>query len=129
MGLRYAAVHMLIHFLFPFTVSYFFRISLLQFIIVLASAVIIDLDHLSLVKRYGIRGAFRKVVLKGFSKVRKYPLHNFAILTVSALSAFVFLYEGFFIAGMFSLAIFFHLIWDLLEDVVIFKVGIDHWKV
>jgi len=129
MGIKYAMIHILMHFIFPIVISYFFGLNLVQFIIVLIGAIIIDLDHLSMMLCYGIRGTFRKVVVQGFGKVRQYPFHNFAILIITAMSAFLVLLEGFFIAGIFSLAIFLHLLWDMLEDVLIFKVGIKHWKV
>jgi len=129
MGLKYAAIHSSIHAFSSIAIAYFFELDLLQFLIVFTGSGIIDIDHLPLLRRHEIRGAFKKVVLQGFGKIRKYPLHNYAIVLVSALSSLLSLSADFFMAGLFSLAIFLHLLWDLVEDVFIFKVGAKHWKV
>jgi hypothetical protein len=87
-----------------------------------------DADHYFLVLRHGLRGAFRKVVHQGFGKSRKYPLHNFVVVVLAALGGFLVAQPELFIVGIFSLAVFIHLLWDLLEDAVIFKLKPDNWK-
>ena len=129
MGLRYAAFHSFIHLLVPFALSYFFRLHFFQFFIVLIGAVIVDIDHFFLVARHGIIGAFRKVILQGFGKVRKYPLHNFFVIFLAAFGSFLIFIPNYLLYGIFSLAVFLHLLWDLFEDVAIFRVKPDNWKI
>lgn len=129
MGLKYAAIHMSIHFLTPVAIAYFFNLNLFQFAIALAGALILDIDHYFLVLRHGIKGAFSAVVLHGYGKIRKYPLHNFITIAITALGSFLVSQPTFFLVGIFSLGAFMHLLWDFLEDVLIFRVKPDNWKV
>jgi len=129
MGLKYAAIHMSIHFLTPVAIAYFFNLNIFQFMVALVGALIIDSDHYFLVTVHGVKGAFSRVILHGFGKIRKYPLHNFVTIVVAALGGLLVFQPAFFLVGIFSLAVFIHLLWDLLEDVVIFRVNLNHWKV
>jgi len=129
MGLKYAAIHVFIHFLTSIALAYVFGLNLIQFLVAFIGAFIIDIDHLFLLKRYGIKGAFSKVILHGFGKIRKYPLHNYLVFILVVALALLVYQAGFFLIGIFSLAVFLHLLWDLLEDAVIFRVKLNHWKV
>jgi len=128
MGLRYAAIHTSIHLLTPLAIAYFFNLDFFGFLIAFIGGFVMDADHLFLVLRHGVRGAFRKVAYQGFGKSRKYPLHNFLAVVVAALGGLLVSQPGFFLAGIFSLAVFMHLLWDLLEDAVIFRLKPDNWK-
>ena len=129
MGLRYAAIHMSVHFLTPFALAYLFRLDLFQFFVAFIGALVIDADHYFLVINHDIKEAFSKVILHGFGKIRKYPLHNYAVFFLVALFALMVSQPDFFLVGIFFLAMFIHLLWDFLEDAVIFRVKLDHWKV
>lgn len=128
MGLKYATVHMLVHLLTPFAITYFFNLNLAGFFVAFVGSFVIDADHYFLVLRHGVKGAFGKVVHQGFGKSRKYPLHNFAVIVLAALGGLLVSQPNFFLVGIISLAVFVHLLWDLLEDVIIFKLEPNNWK-
>lgn len=128
MGLKYAAIHISVHILTPVAIAYFFNLGLAGFLIAFIGSFIMDSDHFFLVLRHGVRGAFKKVVFQGLGKSRKYPLHNFIVVALAALGGFLVSQPEFFLVGIFSLAIFIHLLWDLLEDVIIFRLKPNNWK-
>jgi len=129
MGLKYAAIHSLFHILTPFALSYFFGLDFFRFLLVFAGSLIIDADHFFLVKKHGIAKAFKKVILHGFGKVRRYPLHNFVTIALFSLGSVLIVMPDLMGAGVFCLAVLIHLLWDLFEDVFVFRVGTRHWKV
>lgn len=129
MGLKYAIFHASIHFLLPVAIAYFLRLDFFQFIIVLIGSIIIDLDHLPLLKKHGIGGLFYLRAVQEFGKPRRYTFHNFVTLVIFSLGSFLFLQPGLYMLGIFSLSIALHLLWDFFEDVAIFRMSIKHWKV
>ena len=128
MGFKYALIHISIHLFIVFTIYFIFNLNLQDLITVLFSSFIIDLDHLPLLIKHGIFGTFFLRTILEFKKPRKYPLHNFLTFLLSGFFS-VLIFSRFFILGVYSLSIFLHLIWDFFEDVIIFRMGINHWKV
>jgi len=129
MGLKYAAVHTAFHLLAPVAIAVSFNLNPAQFIIAFFGSLVVDVDHFGLVLKHGIRGAFSRIVVKGYGKARRYPVHNYAFVALSALGSFLVAWNGYFLVGIFSFAVFIHLLWDLLEDAVIFRIRLDNWKV
>lgn len=64
-----------------------------------------------------------------FGKPRKYFLHNLVVMFISLICSVLVFYQQYFVFGVFSLAVASHLAWDFFEDVVVFKMGIKHWKI
>jgi hypothetical protein len=88
---------------------------------------LIDVDHLQLIRKYEILGTLWLRATIEFKKPRRYFLHNIYLIAFLLISALISYFLNFFAWKIF-LAIFLHLSWDLFEDVVIFKMGIEHWK-
>lgn len=128
MGLKYAVIHSSIHLLTILFVILFFRLDSVYMLIPLVGGLIIDADHLPLVRRHGIRKAFSMVVTHGFGKIRRYKLHNYVVILASLVFGLLVFFPEYFLIGVFSISLFFHLLWDLVEDAVLFRVKLNHWK-
>jgi hypothetical protein len=130
-AVHYVLVVMLVEFsgvvIIPNSLSYtLFSIRInnriLDYIIVIVFTSIIDLDHLQVLMKFGFRNyiwAQKRLVS---------PLHNFFFLsalgTASAFSAI-------FISKTIAVVIFAvvtHLLWDMLEDVFIFRTSFRRWE-
>jgi hypothetical protein len=118
MGLKYATFHWFVHFLFASLIIIFLKLDFSCFLVAFFSTIFIDLDHLPFVLKKGL-----KEVIK-FSEPKKYFLHNFIFLFLFFLLSFLPINLSF---RIIFLSFFIHLLWDLLEDVLIFKMGIKHW--
>jgi hypothetical protein len=86
---------------------------------------LIDIDHIPFIKKHGIN-SWVKTWSSHLPKA--YFLHNFATIFIFSIGSFLILIPKLFRLGIFFLAIVAHLLWDLFEDAIIFKIGIDHWK-
>ena len=128
MNLKYSIFHVFVHLMIIFSLYYFFNLKVISLIIVILGTAWIDFDHIFLVKRTGVRGYFKLRLESEFGKPRKYPLHNFLIITIAVMFSFALFNPARYLFGLFFLATFLHLCWDLLEDVIIFKMPIDHWE-
>lgn len=126
-GLKYALLHALVHLSLALAIGYFLNLNFSGYLIALLATFLIDLDHISLIRKYGIKGSIYLRTVLEFSKPRKYPLHNIATIIVSGILTFTSFYHRFLFLGVVFLAVFLHMLWDLLEDVIVFKMGIKHW--
>jgi len=125
---RYSIIHGLIHLgIFFFTCSAL-GLNAFNFLVAFLGTIIIDIDHLSLVLRAGIKKYFRLRGTIELGKPRKYALHNIPILFSSIALSLIFLIFQSLSLFAFFLFIFLHLLFDFLEDAVIFRMGIKHWK-
>ncbi|MEM5834489.1 MAG: hypothetical protein QXQ69_01410 [Candidatus Aenigmatarchaeota archaeon] len=118
MGLKYAAFHWFIHFFLVFLLANFLNADFYSLLLIFFSSVFIDLDHLPILLKKGIRGIIT------FEKPRKYLFHNFFFLVFFASLSILPIY---FLLRLVFFSLFLHLIWDLVEDVLIFRLGTKHW--
>ena len=98
------------------------KASIVDYFIVIVISSLIDLDHLPLLKKFGFRrytfGAKRFVA----------PLHNFFFLSfLGILSAFTAIFISKDIA-VIIFAVVLHMIWDIFEDVAIFRTSFRRWE-
>lgn len=126
MGIRYTILHTLCHLSLALLLSFLLNLSFEGILIALLAQFVIDLDHLVFLKRRNLKESFRRIV--EFSKAFNPPLHNFLSLLLSFVGSFLLLKKKFFLVGLFSLSTFLHFLFDFLEDVLIFKMGTEHWK-
>lgn len=128
MGLKYAFFHIGVHLLLASLIYFLFRPNTIGLIVILLGTVLIDLDHLSLWFKHGIKGYLYLRAVTEFGKPRKFFLHNFYVIALTGISTFIFLYYQFLILGIIFVAIFIHELFDLFEDVVVFNMGTKHWR-
>lgn len=142
----YVVFHWFVHFLLAYLLAYLsvFRFTgnflpftvigfnfmgtqqslpVLDYFIIYLATFLIDLDHLKVFRKYGFRGIFV------FARKRiQYPLHNFFVFGVFATLSAVFSIDGLRLVGIIFLAPVIHMIWDMLEDVLIFKTSYRKWE-
>lgn len=107
--------------------AYFFANQISSYVAVILANIIIDLDHLPLVFRRGIRGYWALRTLTEFAKPRKYPMHNLpAVIATFVVGTWQFI-SGNILYAVAVLAVTLHLLWDFAEDTILFKMGIKHW--
>jgi hypothetical protein len=113
--------------IFPFYLPYYLfgyymqdNIADIFFIIVVSS--LIDLDHVAFFRKFGVK----KYIWA--QKRLAAPLHNFFFLSIFAVSsAFCALFVSKLLAVMlFSVVL--HLLWDIFEDVFIFRSSFRRWE-
>ena len=129
MRFKYVLFHILIHFLLIGALTLFLGINMFNFFIIFSSSWILDLDHLSLLKKKGVKGYLILRSDTEFGKPRNYFLHNFVMLSVAILGSTLVLVPQFLILGVCFLSMASHLLWDIAEDALIFGMGINHWKI
>jgi len=107
----------------PFTsLGLSFKGNFLDVFLVLVISSLIDLDHLFVLKKFG----FKKYIWTEKRLIA--PLHNFFFLSVLAiLSAFFGLFAS-KILGIIIFSVVLHIIWDIAEDVLIFKTSFRRWE-
>lgn len=127
MGVGYLLFHGFVHLLIIALIFYVFQLDYLNLFLVFLTSALVDADHLPFIKKYGWKHWF-KIAWKTHEP-RGYPLHNIFILAIFLVVSLLILilYPQFFILGILLLSVALHLVWDLFEDVVIFKMGIKHW--
>lgn len=129
-GYNYAAVHMMVHLLLA-AALYFavqgFSIDYVKLAVVAVGTAIVDIDHVILWKEKGIRGYLQLRSVEEYGKPRRYMLHNlisiFALLGGSTLMVV----NSYFLVGLFFAAALVHMLWDFLEDILVFRMGYGHW--
>jgi hypothetical protein len=107
----------------PFTLfGIYFNSNIIDHALFILLTSLIDLDHLPVLEKFGVK----KVLFAQKRLVS--PLHNFFFLSVTAMiSAFSAIFISKVVAVLFfSLAL--HMIWDIFEDVVIFKTSFRRWE-
>ncbi len=138
----YVLFHWFIHFLsihllafytdFVLFGTYFIRfdffgmdvnLPIFDYLILYVVAIVIDFDHLKVLKRYGIEGILT------FARQRiQYPLHNFFFLSVFSLASAFTAIAGFQHISVLLLVPAIHMIWDMIEDIVVFKTSYRKWE-
>jgi hypothetical protein len=107
----------------PYTLfGFYMKNNILDHFLVIVISSLIDLDHLPVFKRFGFERAL-------FAQKRLVsPLHNFLFLSsISILSAISAMFFSKTIAViLFSVAL--HMLWDIFEDVVVFKTSFRRWE-
>ena len=112
---------------FPITVpvdlfGIIFQFNIADYFMVFAISSLIDLDHVFALRKFG----FKRYIWTEKRVVA--PLHNFFFLSVlSSLAAF----SAIFISPVISvllLAVVLHIIWDISEDVFIFRTSFRRWE-
>lgn len=117
----YAIFHWTMHFIFIaiplFILNYDFSIIF----IALLAGILIDLDHLLMapIKKWRMH--------LDADVARKVPLHNYIVFSISFLLSFTIILNK--LIGAIFLGIFLHLLWDLVEDILIFRMKLEHWKI
>lgn len=124
--LIYAFFHSLVHIALVVLVAIIFGLTPFTIIIAFLATAIVDLDHFQLWLKEGIRGYLFLRTITEFGKPRSYAFHKFYVLIPAAICS-IFLSHHFLFLSIACTSITFHLLWDLLEDVGIFKMGIMHW--
>ena len=128
MNLKYSFFHIFVHLTIVLFIYYFFHLNTTSLLIAILGSIWIDFDHIFLVKKIGIRGYFDLRTGTELGKPRQYPLHNFLVITIAGMFSFALFNPSKYLLGLFFLATFLHLCWDLLEDVIIFKISRNHWE-
>lgn len=136
----YGIFHWIVHYLlaimpiafsgiviFPIYASYNFfgvetKINIADYFLAIAVTSLMDLDHFPVLKKFG----FKKAI---FAQKRIIsPLHNFFSLSaLSIVSAFF----SIFISKTVGVLIFImvlHMVWDIFEDVLIFRTSFRRWE-
>ncbi len=122
----YFLFHGLIHLFLIGMISIIFQLNLFQTFLAFLASAAIDADHLPFIKKKGVNYWIK---IWGSHIIKSYPLHNFLVL-ITFLIASLFVFDPeLFIVGICSLSVVLHLLWDLIEDAIILKMGIKHWKV
>ncbi len=123
----HVAVHLLLAGLFYFAVQPNLAINFTKLVLIGLGTAVVDLDHLILWKEKGMSGYLylRTVVESG--KGRKYKFHNFLVLFGAFGGSLLILVNDYFLIGLFFSAVALHLLWDIFEDLVVFKMGYGHW--
>lgn len=96
--------------------------STIGYFVVIVLTSLIDLDHLQVFIKFG----FRKYIWAQKRLVS--PLHNFFVLSVFGIAS---AFSAIFISKVLAVLIFtvpLHLIWDVLEDVFIFRTSFRRWE-
>lgn len=132
----YAAVHIAVHLLLAGLLYFVVQPDLLfdytaidytKLVIIAFGTAVVDLDHVLLWKERGIRGYLRLRAFVEYGKPRRYKFHNLLVLFAAFGGSLSTLVYDYFLIGLFFVAIALHLLWDLFEDLVIFKMGYGHW--
>jgi len=97
-------------------------VNIADYILAFSIATLIDLDHWPVLKKFG----FMKVTFAEKRLIQ--PLHNFFFLSFfSILSAFFTLFVAKEL-GILVFVIVAHMIWDIFEDVLIFRTSFRRWE-
>lgn len=121
-GFTYSIFHWAVHLSLAFLFSYFLQLDFYGYLTVLLSTILIDLDHLPVLIKEGMGSILQ------FSKPRKLLLHNLYFLSIVLfISVLNFFLPQYFLLNIILWSTFLHIVWDLFEDVLIFKMGIKHW--
>lgn len=126
---KYALFHIAVHLLMVIAFYFAFQLNAFNLIALLVGVALVDLDHLPLLFKKGIKSYFYLRGVKERGMPRKYFLHNLVVMPTFLICSVLVFYPQYFTFGIFSLGIASHSIWDFAEDVLIFRMGINHWKI
>lgn len=114
----------LVNFIVPWKIfGYTLNANIVDYFIVGIVTTLVDLDHLSVYRKFGKKGIF------AFGAERiPLPLHNFFFLALfSAVSAFTALY-GMKVISIILFAVVLHMVWDISETAFVFKKSYRIWE-
>ncbi len=130
-GYTYAVMHVLVHVIIAgllyFAVQPDLATDYVKLAIIIVGTAVADLDHIPLWIERGIKGYLELRSIEEFGIPRKYPLHNLMILLGTIGGSILIVVKPYFLIGLFFSAVSLHLLWDLVEDLAIFKMGYRHW--
>ena len=130
-GYKYAMMHTVMHIvlagLLYFAVQPDLEVNMSKLIPIVLGTAIIDADHVPLWRERGIRGYLKLRSMEEFGKPRRYMMHNFFFLIGSLGGSMLLMIRDFFPVGLFCAALALHLLWDFVEDILIFDMGYGHW--
>jgi hypothetical protein len=130
-GYKYAMMHSAMHVvlaaLLYFAVQPDLEVNMTKVLPILMGMVIVDFDHIPIWRERGIRGYLKLRSMEEFGKPRRYAMHNFFFLIGSLGGSLLLMLSDFFPIGLFSASLAVHLLWDFLEDMLIFDMGYGHW--
>lgn len=128
---NYAAIHIAVHLILAgllyFAVQPDLEIDFTKLLLIGFGTAVIDLDHLMLWREKGVSGYLYLRTVLEYGKPRKYKFHNLMVLFGAFGGSLFILVYDYFLIGLFFATVALHLLWDLLEDLVIFKMGYGHW--
>ena len=130
-GYTYAMLHMAMHFVIAGLLYFAFQPDLstnLDYLLpILFGMVAIDLDHIPLWIKVGIRKYIRMRNYEERGKPRKYLLHNLLVIFIGIGGSLLVMIQTFRPYGLFFMSMTLHLLWDMFEDVMVFDMGYGHW--
>jgi hypothetical protein len=131
MGYNYAAIHVMVHIvvalLLYVAVQPDLSLNMLKLAIIAAGTAVVDLDHVFLWKERGIRGYLKLRSVEEYGKPRRYKFHNFMVICGLFGGSLLIVVNDYYLIGLFFAAALLHTLWDLIEDLVIFRMGYGHW--
>ncbi|MFH1622980.1 MAG: hypothetical protein ABIA12_00455 [Candidatus Aenigmatarchaeota archaeon] len=130
-GYNYALVHAAVHVVLAaalyFAVQPSLTLDMGKAAAVALGTAVLDFDHVPLWMDVGIRGYLKLRTVEEYGKPRKYKMHNFMVFFVALGGSLLVAISEYFLVGLFFAAMVLHIVWDLAEDVVVFKMGYRHW--
>ena len=127
MGIIYVFSHSVVHIAIMMLIGLAFKLDAFGYFILFLSTALVDLDHLQLWIKQGMRGYLLLRSVAELGKPRKYAFHKLYILFIAGIAAAVLIYNNSLLPAVAFTAVALHLSWDLFEDMIIFKTGINHW--
>ncbi|MCS7123505.1 MAG: hypothetical protein RMJ17_02960 [Candidatus Aenigmarchaeota archaeon] len=133
----YIFIHWFVHFTITHLITYFTKFSIIDYsikiwifdylifdyLIMYVATILIDLDHLIVLKKTNISALIK------LSKVRvPFPFHNFFFLSILSLTSLFLVLCSLKNFGIILLAPISNLLYDFVEDLIIFKTGYKKWK-
>jgi hypothetical protein len=107
----------------PYTLFGFYMAdNIVDHLVIIVISSLPDLDHLPALRKFG-RKKYMKVEKRYVA-----PLHNFFFLAAFSVAASFSLLFISKVMGVLFFAIALHLLWDILEDILIFKISFRRWE-
>lgn len=98
------------------------ELNIFDYVIVAVVTNLIDADHLGVYRRFGLDGVFK------FAQKRiAYPMHNFFVFSIFSLLSAFFALLAFREVSILFLGVVIHMMWDILEDVFVFRTSFSKW--
>ena len=130
-GYNYAAVHIIMHIVIAFilylSVEQDFSWDFAKLAVIAAGTAVVDLDHIFLWKEKGIKGYLELRSIEEYGKPRSYKFHNLMVFCGFFGGSLLLVVNDYYLIGLFFAAALLHMVWDLFEDLVIFRMGYGHW--
>lgn len=119
-------MHEVLHLLQVLFLFNLLKDDLLAWLFAILGAFIIDLDHLPLIRRLGLKKFIYLRTKIEAKKARKYALHNFFMLGITLIGSIFILSQWTFYFGIFFLSAFLHLVIDLVYSSVLIG-SLNQW--